>query len=105
MQAGMYKEKVAVFVPQLSRNEFGEKVQTYEFLFMMWANVEYRSGARVVLNDEVINDYSKTFTARPYYTLNEKMLIEYDNKRWIITSIEKSKERNEMVIQTTLYND
>lgn len=105
MKAGNYNEVITFLVPELSRNEFGEKVQEYSPLYTTRAFVAYDSGSRFVVNSEVFNDYSKTFTVHDYLEINEKMLIEYDNKRWTITSINHLKPTKELVISTTLYNE
>lgn len=105
MKAGNYNEVITFLVPELSRNEFGEKVQEYSPLYTTRAFVAYDSGSRFVVNSEVFNDYSRTFTVHDYLEINEKMLIEYDNRRWTITSINHLKPTKELVISTTLYNE
>lgn len=105
MKAGNYNEIITFLVPELSRNEFGEKVQEYVFYCTTRAFVAYDSGSRFVVNSEVFNDYSKTFTVHDYLDINETMLIEYDNKRWIINSIDHIKPTRDLVINTSLYNE
>lgn len=105
MRSGNYREKIKILVPELTINDFGEKVQDYKLLFETRANVNYNSGSRYVVNDEVFNDYTKTFTVRIYHTINEKMLILWDEKRWRITSIDKNKINQELIIQTELFNE
>lgn len=105
MKAGNYNEVITFLVPELSKNEFGEKVQEYLPLYTTRAFVAYNTGSRFVVNNEVFNDYTKTFTVRDYLSINEKMLIEYDDKKWIITSIDHLKPTRELVVNTTLYNE
>lgn len=105
MRAGSYNEIISVIVPELTINEFGEKVQDYKFLYKTRASVDYNSGSRYVVNDEEFNNYNRTFIVRIYNTINEKMLIEWDNKKWRILSIDKNKITQELVIQTELFND
>ena len=105
MKAGNYNEVITILVPELSKNEFGEKVQEYHPLYQTRAFVAYDTGSRFVVNSEIFNQYSKTFTVRDYLDINEKMLIEYDNQRWTITAINHLKPTKELVINTVLYND
>lgn len=105
MRAGLYNELITVYAPELSVNEYGEKVQRYEPLFTCKANVLYNSGSRYVSNDEVLNFYSKTFTVRYYHHFTEKMLIEWQSKKWRIISIDKNRSTQEQIISTELYNE
>ena len=44
MKAGNYNEVITFLVPELSRNEFGEKVQEYSPLYTTRAFVAYDNG-------------------------------------------------------------
>jgi len=105
MKAGNYNEVITFLVPELSKNEFGEKVQEYTPLYTTRAFVAYDTGSRFIVNSEVFNQYSKTFTVHDYLEINEKMLILYDDKKWIINAINHLKPTKELVISTTLYNE
>lgn len=105
MQASLLREVIGIYVPSLSRNSYGEQVQKYEYLYSTKAYVQHSYGSRQEENNEIVNNYRKTFTIRAYHALNEKMYIRYNNKYWRILSIEPVPTQNDIMVSTELVNE
>ena len=105
MQASLLREVVYIYVPSLSRNQYGEQVQSYEYLYKTKAYVQHTYGNRQEENNEIVNNYRKTFTIRAYHALNEKMYIRYNNKYWRILTIEPVPNQHDIIVSTELVNE
>ena len=77
MQAGLLTETINIYNPSITTNEYGETIQ----------------------------NYTKTFHIRYYVNINENMLIEWQNKKYRILSIEELRKWNEKVITGELINE
>lgn len=106
MRAGLLNEVIKILSPQYTINEFGEKIQNYIVSYSTRARVEHVSGNRSNENNEIFYSYNKTFTVRSYVPVNEYDLVEYNNKRYRIISIDnRIKAYNDKLIITELIND
>lgn len=105
MQASLLRELVDIYVPNLTKNEYGEQVQTYEKLYTTKAYIRHTYGQRSEENDEIITNYRKTFTIRKYHNLNEKMYVKYQRKFYRILSIEEVPDNQSIILQTELVNE
>lgn len=104
-RAGLLNEIINILSPTYTINEFGEKVQTYSVTYTTRARVDNNGGARNTENNEIFYAYQKTFTVRIYVPVTEFDLIEYQNKRYRIITIDKRRDYNDMIIITELVND
>lgn len=104
MQASLLRDRISIYVPVLSRNEYGEQVQTYEKLYDTHAEVVYTYGNRSVSNNEVVNDYSRVFRVRRYVQVSEKCQIKYNGDMYRILSIEEIRPSDMLVITTEKIN-
>lgn len=105
-RAGLLNEVITILTPTSNVNEFGEKVQTYSIRFTTRARVEHDSGTRSNENNEIFYSYQKSFTVRSYVPVNEFDLIQYNGKKYRITSIDdRIKTHNDKLIITELIND
>lgn len=105
-RAGLLNEVINILTSTSTVNEYGEKVQTYNVTYTTRARVEHNSGTRSTDNNEIFYSYQKTFTVRSYVPVTEFDLIEYDNKKYRIITIEnRVKEYNDKLIITELIND
>ncbi len=105
MQAGLLKELIEIYAPNLTTNEYGEQVQEYIKHYTTRAEVIYNSGNRNQTNNEVVFEYSRTFKVRFYVPLAENYQIKYRGKMYRILSIEPIQPYNHKVIQTELINE
>ena len=105
-RAGLLKEVINILTPTSTVNEFGEKVQTHSLKYSTRARVDHNGGARGNENNEIFYSYQKTFTVRSYVPVDEFDLVEYNNKRYrIITIDNRIKDYNDKLIITELIND
>ena len=105
MKAGLLTEIIDIYSPTIVINDYGERTETLEKTYTTRAKVNWDSGNRVLSNEEIYYDYSKTFNVRYYVPVKETDQIEWQNKRYRIITIEKRKEYNDILIKTTLINE
>jgi len=105
MQASLLRERIRIMTPVLSVNEYGEQVQEYETLYQTKARVIHDFGGREVTNNEVFNNYQKTFHVRRYIQVDEKMLIRYNKRDYRILTIEDVPSNNMKIIKGELINE
>ena len=105
-RAGLLNEVIQILSPSTTINEFGETVQTYKVTYVTRARVEHNNGTRTNENNEIFYSYQKTFTVRSYVPVNEFDLVEYNNKKYRIITIEdRIKAYNDKLLITELIND
>lgn len=105
MRAGLLNKTIHIYRPTVTQNEYGEQVQQYNHHYTTRAAVDHMGGSRLLSNDEVVYDYSKTFKVWYYVPVQESDYILYNNKKWRIITIEPIQEHNEKEIQTELINE
>lgn len=105
MIAGRLNEVINILTPTEVINEYGERKTTLANTYTTRARVEYNNGSRRNENDEIVFDYSKTFTTYPYVPVDETSVIEWQKKQYRILTIEYRREYNELIINTELINE
>lgn len=105
MQSSLLREPIAIYVPCLSRNEYGEQVQSYDYLYSTRAQVVHSYGSRNQENNEVVTNYRKRFIVRHYHKMNEKMHIRYRGKYYRVLTIEENPQNQSVIIDTELVNE
>lgn len=105
MKAGLLKEKIEIYSPDIITTEYGDSKVEYMLHYTTRANVQYNSGARVNENNEVFYPNNKTFIVRHYVPVEEPMRIKFENKFYRIISINSDKYYNDKVIYTELVNE
>lgn len=105
MQAGKLNKVIQLLTPTVSVNEYGEQVQSYKVRKETRASVDYAGGSRGISNDEIVYSYQKEFKVRNHVDVAETDIIQYNNKKWRILSIEPIPEWQEKKINTELINE
>ena len=105
MIAGRLNEVINILSPKEVVNDYGERTTTYTKSYTTRARVEYNNGGRRNENDEIVFDYSKTFTIYPYVPVVETCIIEWQKRQYRILTIEYRREFNELIINTELINE
>lgn len=103
--AGQYNEIINIYKSIETENEYGEREITTEFVFRTRAKHEATSGTRQNENNEIVYDHVKTFYVRSYVPITDTSIIEFDDRKWRVISIEKRKEQNDIKIVTELINE
>lgn len=104
MQAGQLNEIITIYTPISTTNEYGEMVEEWKEHTTTKANVMYSGGGRNIENGDVFFGYTKIFKVWRYVDIVENMQIEWQSKRYRITSIEDVKQWNEKIITAELIN-
>jgi head-tail adaptor len=105
MQAGLLKDLISIFKPELSSNEYGELIQEYVKCKDTKSQVKFNNGNRGISNDEVVSNYTKTFIVRHYIEINDNYIIEWNKNRYRILSIEDNKQYQYKQIIAELINE
>ena len=105
MNSADLKYRIEIWQQTVSEGDFGRTNIDYEYKCSTRARVNYINGNREMSNDELVYTTDRTFIVRSYVPVTETDEIRYDNKRWIIISIDRIREYNDIVIRTTLRNE
>ena len=105
MKASDLNERIEIYRLVSTRTESGATNNTYEYRCSTRARVNYASGNRTVSNDEIFYDVDRQFIVRHYVPVENTDEIRWDNQRWHILSIDRSRDYHNIVIQTTLVNE
>lgn len=107
MQAGRLTERIDIFRPTVSQNEFGEQVTELEQIDTCKATAEYISGAseRDEQGKEIRYEDQYIFTV--YFHVNVKPfdVIEYDGNKFNVIFIDKARVKNYKRVKCAMIDD
>lgn len=103
--AGQYNEVIMIYKSIETVNDYGERQITTQLDYTTRAKVEETSGSRQNENNEIVYDHLKTFYVRSYVPITDTSIIEFDNRKWRVISIDKRREQNDIKIVTELINE
>lgn len=104
MNAALLKEAIDIYELITHKTEYGTIQTSYELKYHTRAYVRFNSENMTISEGEVFFPVSRTFIVRSYVPVIETDQIEFEGKRWKITSINKNKYYNDTEIITTLVN-
>lgn len=105
MIAGRLNEEIKIYHPTVTTNDYGEASEEYKLLYTTRAKVDHNSGTRTIENDEIVFDYTKSFTVRSYVPVSNDDRIEWQNKMYRILTSQKRREYNDIMITAELINE
>jgi len=105
MKASDLNERIEIYMVDDTRTASGAFTQAYQYRCSTRARVNYSSGSRTVDNEEIFYNVDREFIVRHYIPVQDTDQIRWDNKKWQILSIDRSREFNNIVIKTTLINE
>ena len=105
MRCGLLKDKIDIYRPITSQNEFGEMIQEYKPWYCTRSRVVSNGGSRELMNNEIFYPYRKIFYIHQYVDVNEKDLIHWKDKRYRILSIDLDRTQMKKVIMTELIDE
>lgn len=105
MMAGQYNEVIKIYKSIETVNDYGEREITTQLDYTTRSKVEETSGSRQNENNEIVYDHLKTFYVRSYVPILDTSIIEFDNRKWRVISIDKRREQNDIKIVTELINE
>ena len=105
MRAGLLDTPIDIKRAVVSKNKYGEKVQTYEPVYNTKARVIYNSGNRAVENGEILHNYSITFEVWDYVTVLDTDYVYYEEADYRILSIEHDKHQQKKILRCDKVNE
>ena len=105
MFSGLLKEKIEIYNPTISINDYGQKYNDLELVYTTRANVSHLRGRRSVIDDEIQTPYEKQFIVRIYVPISDDSQIKYNGKFYRVTEIDVDKEYQRQVISAEIVNE
>lgn len=104
MRAGLLTEVVDILRATISKNSFGEDVETWSVVYSTRARVEHVSSQLTTENSEAVYNFQKKITLRIYVPVREFDRIRWDGKEYRIVQLEKDKKQMQITIIADLIN-
>lgn len=105
MKAGLLTERIELYQPIVTKTDYGSKNVEWEFVCSTRAAVDYVSGSRGLQSEEVFYPHTRTFLVRRYVPVEEPMRIRYNCQEFQITSINRNKKYQDILITADLVNE
>lgn len=105
MKASDLEERIQIFSRNVERVGGGAGTESFTYKCSTRARVNYASGSRTLDNQEIFYDVNRTFIVRYYVPVVDTDEIRWNGQRWQILSIDKNREYNDIIINTTLINE
>jgi SPP1 family predicted phage head-tail adaptor len=102
MDIGQFKHKITLKQGTMSKDQYGGEVLVYNDIMTLKCAVNDLGGIKTVINDEVVNSQTIEFTRHYRSTINEEMLIEYNNNEYTIEYIDEIGHKRGLVIRGIL---
>lgn len=104
VSAGVLNHPIEILKVTVSRNEYGEQVDSYDTLIKTRAKILNLSANRQSINNETFYDDVKQITVRYYVKVDEFDHICIDGKEYEINALIPDKENNQKIINISLIN-
>ena len=88
MKAGLLKEVIEIWKPEITINDYGEQSTDYIFSFSCRARVKHSGGNRTVENFENVYPYQQELSVRIYQDIDDFDRVKWNNKQYRILHIE-----------------
>lgn len=105
IKAGELTQNITIQQPITIQNEYGANGIEWRDIISTRAKAEYSSGNRQNENNEIVHNYTITFTIRYYHKVNDDMRIIWNDKKYRILSINREIYKQSTTIITELIND
>lgn len=105
MNSANLKYRINIYRQVKNKTDFGNDRITYEFKCSTRARVNFSSGSRTVVNEQIYYDVDREFIVRHYVDVVDTDIIEFDNYKWRILSIDHDRLYNDIVIRTTKFDE
>lgn len=105
MISSQLRDRIDILQQVTSRNEFGVTEISYEFKYSTRARVNYSNGSRTMDNDEIFYSVDRDFIVRSYVPIVDTDIIEWNDEKWRVLTIDKNKHYNNILIRTTKINE
>ena len=105
MRAGTLREKLDVLQLTTTKDEYGNASQSWKLLMSIRASRDFRDGARVAENFEVVNTHHITLRCHLRTAVKRNMRVVYRGETYVIDSVDANVAKREMRIECELLNE
>ena len=105
MRCGLLNDKIDIYRPITSQNEFGEMIQKYKPWYCTRSRVVSNGGSRELMNNEIFYPYRKIFEIHQYVAVKAPDILHWKDKRYRILSIDLDRTQMKKVIMTELIDE
>lgn len=102
---GQLNEFIEIWQSFITKNEFGEQVNEFNFKNRARCKVRYDSGQRLIQNQEIFYSYIRTFIVDEFVDINEFNRIKYKGQFYQINNIQHIVKDRILIVQTSILND
>lgn len=104
ISAGRLNQRIQIWHLEYHESDYGDTTYNYVMGQDCRAMIDHVSGSREVVNDEIFNTFSKTFTVRMNIDVRDTDRIKWNDKFYQVTYIEPDRSRMIKTVQTELVN-
>lgn len=106
MQAGKLTHTITMLEPKTTRTSTGAESTTYNLFYECRASITYNNMDRVNSNGDVFYSRGVKFEIRnPFFDIDERVQIQWHNKKYRIISVEPRPDNMSVVIYAELINE
>lgn len=105
MDSGQLKDRIYIYELEITRSPYGNTNRKWVCKYSTRARVNYSSGTRGELNDELFYTVEREFIVRHYVPVVDTDIIVWNNEKWRIISIDRNRQYNNIFIRTTKIMD
>lgn len=103
--SGRLNERIEIWQLDVYTSDYGDTTQEWKFVQNARAFINHSGGGREVVNDEILNTYTKEFTVRQSVDVKDTDRIKWNNRFYQVTYIEPDRSRMTKIISTKLVNE
>lgn len=103
--AGKLKENIEIYENTITKDEYGQEVETKTLKATTKAELKHNSGNRNIENNEIIHNYNKTFIVRFYVNVGDYDIIKWENNYYRVLDVEPNRDYQYKTINTEKIND
>lgn len=105
MRAGLLTEQITIKRATITKNEYGEDVESISTVGTYRARLLNNNTNRAIENNEIVYDNSKQFIVRIYVDVRDYDLLYHDNRTYRVIDYQKDKQLNQITITAALINE
>ena len=97
MRSGKLKHRVTIQELSIARNDYGEDIESWVNVSIVWASIEPLRGREYWQAKQVVGEITGRITIRYLEGVDEKMRIIYGEKTYNILSVINPEEKNRIL--------
>ena len=106
MEKGRLKERIYFEKLIVEKDEYGHEVYNYVHSYSTRAEIKYTNGNRLIDNQEIVYDNTRTFIVLSYVPILDTDRIKYRDKYYRILSVnDEYNKHNQKIVIAELINE